>query len=153
MCGDFNAPEIWVRPPRPMFTVISTPFSLVQAFPVLRVFDLREFQFYAIFFCSINVSLYAILAYQEVGKCPELEEIWAEHFRKSYFCTWMIGVPKGHSFFRGSFLILSSETIPKGTLYTWRGSTDASFGAKMKLKVYITRPRGFLESVKVFARA
>ena len=36
---------------------------------------------------------------------------------------------KGHSFFRDPFVMLSSETIPKGTLYTWRGSTDANFGS------------------------
>ena len=57
--------------------------------------------------------------------------------------------PKGHSFFRDSFLMLSSETIPKGTLYTWRGSTDANFGAKMILKVYITIPRGFFDLVRL----
>ena len=49
---------------------------------------------------------------------------------------WIIS--EGNSFFRDSFLMLSSETIPKGMLYTWRGSTDANFGAKM----YITIPRG-----------
>ena len=36
---------------------------------------------------------------------------------------------KGTLIFSRFVCYVSSETVPKGTLYTWRGSTDANFGA------------------------
>ena len=70
--------------------------SIVQGFLVLRVFDLREFQIYAIFFCSRKFhftryfQFYAIL---DIGKCRELEEIGRSIFENHIFAPGWRKIP------------------------------------------------------------
>ena len=97
-------------------TFSSTVFSRIQAAACIKFFIL-------LLRLVFKGGVYSRAA------CIKFSLVW----RRKIICLQL-----EHSFFRDSFLMLSSETIPKGTLYTWRGSTDANFGAKM----YITIPRG-----------